>query len=364
MTTPGKPIWPYKSETVLTAHNNGQWSKKHKGKVYYFGTWDDPKGALERWRQEWHYITGGEVTPRERAAAGCPLLDSLNAYLNERHKQMDRGDIEYSTYREYKDAVKVIAGVFGDGREVGTLKPVDFMGLLDNVSHLSPMKRGKFVDVTRRMFNWVEKQYGAKVEYGEFFKRPSARLIRRQRNQREEKILKPKQVFDLMKVADDTMTAIMWLGINGGFGNTDVAKLVPADVDFKKKMIDGSRHKTEALRKVPLWPETIKAIKKVYNPNSPFLFLDQYGKCFVRRGTNNISDNMQDIRDATKHKDVTFYWFRYTFGTVAAEVGDDHAKNLVMGHVIDGVPENYILRFPMKRLVKITNHVRDWLFTK
>jgi hypothetical protein len=43
-----KPQKPYPS-FPLTANGNGKWSKKIGGKVFYFGPWEDPEGALEKY---------------------------------------------------------------------------------------------------------------------------------------------------------------------------------------------------------------------------------------------------------------------------------------------------------------------------
>ena len=45
MTKPSKPT----SDYPLFAHANGQWAKKIKGKLCYFGPWDDPEGAFLRY---------------------------------------------------------------------------------------------------------------------------------------------------------------------------------------------------------------------------------------------------------------------------------------------------------------------------
>jgi hypothetical protein len=44
-----KPAKPY-PDFPLCAHPNGQWAKKIKGKIHYFGAWSNPGGALEKYR--------------------------------------------------------------------------------------------------------------------------------------------------------------------------------------------------------------------------------------------------------------------------------------------------------------------------
>jgi hypothetical protein len=45
-----KPERP--AESPLFAQSNGQWAKKIAGKLVYFGPWDDPDGALAKFRGE------------------------------------------------------------------------------------------------------------------------------------------------------------------------------------------------------------------------------------------------------------------------------------------------------------------------
>jgi hypothetical protein len=44
-----KPAKPF-ADYPLFPHDNGQWAKKHKGKLHYFGRWDDAEGALARYK--------------------------------------------------------------------------------------------------------------------------------------------------------------------------------------------------------------------------------------------------------------------------------------------------------------------------
>jgi hypothetical protein len=43
-----KPRKPYPT-FPLTAHPNGQWCKRIRGKVHFFGVWGDPKTAMENY---------------------------------------------------------------------------------------------------------------------------------------------------------------------------------------------------------------------------------------------------------------------------------------------------------------------------
>ena len=45
--TKSQPKKPYRY-FPLTPHPTGCWCKKIRGKIWYFGSWDDPEGALEK----------------------------------------------------------------------------------------------------------------------------------------------------------------------------------------------------------------------------------------------------------------------------------------------------------------------------
>jgi hypothetical protein len=47
--TSGKPA-ELSPNFPLFAHTPRRWAKKNKGKMYYFGSWDDPDAALREYR--------------------------------------------------------------------------------------------------------------------------------------------------------------------------------------------------------------------------------------------------------------------------------------------------------------------------
>ena len=68
------------------------------------------------------------------------------------------------------------------------------------------------------------------------------------------------EIRRILDVAGPIRRAMVLLGANCGFGNTDVATLPQAAVDLDSGWIDFPRPKTEINRRVPLWPETVTAL--------------------------------------------------------------------------------------------------------
>jgi hypothetical protein len=63
---PAKPSKPQK-EFPPFAHNNGQWSKKVRGKIHHFGVWADPQAALEKWIAQKDALLAGLRAKARRA---------------------------------------------------------------------------------------------------------------------------------------------------------------------------------------------------------------------------------------------------------------------------------------------------------
>lgn len=366
-TTPAYPRWPFSEVVVLTPHpGSGKWKKKHRGHTYYFGRLDDPRGALAEWRETWPGIAG--VAPDAAVVAATGRRPSFSvyqlflAYLENREAAMKAGDIVFPTFQKYRYTLKTTQAKLGKRTQVHALTPADFGKLIEQ--SWSPMRRADYIATVKAAFNWgAEARLIETVFFGPDFKRPPLKAMRRQRREAGDRTFTRQQIHAMLGAASVNLNAAIMLGINGAFGNTDAASLAVAAVDFKKKLIDYGRVKTEVARVVPLWPETIAAIKAAMKPGAALVLTTDTGLPLVRPGTDEICTGMREL---LKPLGITggFYDLRRTFATVAAEQIDRDARKLIMGHETEEAHDVYIQRFPLKRLLDVSNHVRSWLYAK
>ena len=173
------------------------------------------------------------------------------------------------------------------------------------------------------------------------------------------------------------------LGINGGLGNSDVGWLPTDAIDMKHGWLDYPRPKTGIGRRIPLWKETIEALKTAqaerHAPNDPahepLLFISRHGKSYTDPSVNGfrVGQEMQITMDNAKIDDkpvrrqgLSFYTLRHTFQTVAEGARDLAAVQAIMGHAASNSDMSATYREGVndERLKAVTDFVRLWLFER
>lgn len=389
-----KPRKPYPT-FPLTAHPNGQWCKKIRGKVHFFGIWANPEAALTNYNRQAADLHEGR-DPRPAAVQDVPSVKDLaNAYLAAQKEKCSRGLIDARWFDDCLSILKAFTTGIGKSRRWDDLRPSDFakyrLRLYDKYGVCSIERH---ITVIRSMFKHA---YDADlidrpVKLGQQFARPTAKEKRQSRNQHErehgKRLFTPEQVLRLYSKADDQMKAMILLGINGGFGNNDCATLPIAAVDLDKSIIDYERPKTAVQRVVPLWPETVAALQTVLHRARPkaskaeyrtLVFLTLFGNPWSRNSVGTTDEgeakvHRQQAISAEFHKllkmlhlhrdGLGFYALRHTFRTWADEVKDQHAVHRIMGHTIPGMSGIYVEEISLDRLRAVVNHVRSKIFSQ
>lgn len=386
-TTPDKPH----PDFPLFPHATGYWAKKVRQKLHYFGkVKDDPKGekALDKWLEQKDDLLAGR-TPRVHPD-GLIIMDLLNKFLTAKRHLLDSGELSPRTFAEHYATCTIIGDAFGMRRRVADLASDDFDRLRKSMAKAwGPVRLGNEIQRVRSVFKFA---YDATlidkpVRFGPQFKKPSRKVMRLNRAKKGLRMFEADALRTLITAAGLPMRAMILLGINCGFGNSDVANLPASAVDLKIAWVDFPRPKTGIPRRCPLWPETVAAIRealdkrpKAKNPaDAKLLFVTKYGGKWA---TANVGDTDPDtgetkisvddpvskefaklIRGKKLHRPgLGFYALRHGFETVAGDAKDQVAVDSIMGHAGDDMASLYRERISDERLKAVTDHVHKWLF--
>ena len=395
-----KPSKPHPS-FPLTAHNNGQWCKKIRGKVHFFGVWEDHAAALQRYlRVAPDLHSGRQPRACTLSEEGVTVKQICNHYLTYQLRRSEAGEIGRRWFEDCRTVLDSFASFVGSGRVVLDLSPDDFMKYRQRLARDGLAgRRGlglhaltRAVTVIRSVLKYAYEMnlIDRPVRYGKAFDRPSATLKRKSRRSAElangKRLFEAREIEALLKGAQGSLRALILLGINGGFGNTDCASLPISAIQWDQAVVEFDRPKTGIERIVPLWPETLEALKVVLATRTKpgakevegLLFLTDSGKAWVRQSVHQTEegdiDNVVHLDSISarfalllrklglKRAGVGFYTLRHTFRTWADEVKDQHAIHRIMGHVIPGMSGIYVEAISLDRLRAVTDHVRKKLF--
>ena len=381
-----KPEKPY-TGFPLFAHASGQWPKKINRKLHYFGVWSDPESALERLNFEYAYLKDGRIPPAVDVRDGCTIQLMCNQFLKHKEQALDCGDLSPRTFRDYYKVCKGLLDHFGEDRLVSDLGPADLAAYRANMANrLSASSLKNAITKIMVVFNYAhaDKLIEKPVDFGVGFKRPSAKLIRKERNEAGIKLFTRDEINGILEEAGPVMRGMILLGINCGFGNSDVANLPQSAVDLEKGWVTFPRPKTEVSRRVPLWPETVEALKAAIEKrpspankkDASLVFLTVRGLPWVRmkKGLEGPeSDTPVDcIHSSLKRilrklgingrKGLGFYTLRRNFEIYAGECKDQVAVDQCMGHVDNSMAGVYRQSISDHRLLAVVGVVRDWLF--
>jgi integrase len=372
--TPVKPDKPY-PEFPLFPHATRRWAKKIRGQLHYFGPWDDPDGALARYNEQKDDLHAGR---KPRADPGAlTVRDLANAFLTQKKALVDVGELSALTWGDYKSACDEIVAAFGKGRLLADIGPDDFARLRDKLARKwGPQRLSKTIQFVRCAFKYAYEAglLDRPVRFGPGFKRPSKKVLRLHRAKQGPKLYTPEEVRKLLGGASPQLRAMILLGINCGFGNSDCGNLPQTALDLERGWVDYPRPKTGIPRRCPLWPETVAAIREALavrpaakkEEHAALVFLTRCGDSWHTGTTDGpLSREMGKLLrrlGISGRTGLGFYTLRHTFRTVADAAKDQPAADFIMGHEVPHMSSVYRETISDERLKAVAEHVRGWLY--
>jgi len=373
-----KPTKPY-PDFPLYAHASGRWAKKIRQKLYYFGPWRDPRAALELYLDQRDDLYAGR-TPRSLQDSSLLLGELCARYLLAKTALVENGELSRRTLRNYTKTCDSMVEFFGPRRVVHEMRPSDFGPFRISLSRgRGPVTLGNTIQKIRSVFKWAydEGLIDNPVRFGGF-KKPSTRTVRKEQARFGRRDFSADQVQSFLSHAPDQLKAMILLGVNCGFGQTDCSSLVMDAVDLERGWHTFGRPKTGIPRRCPLWPETIEALRDVISrrgdakstEDADCVFLTKYGQRWVRvyeKGTHDDAvakefKKLQQQCDLVRAR-VGFYSLRRTFETVGGNCRDQVAVDFLMGHAPGANDMAAVYRQDISddRLLGVTNHIHAWL---
>jgi integrase len=395
---PHKPPKPYPTYP-LSFHPSGRFCKKIRGKLHYFGRWanrqngelttvdnhaDAAEAALNEYLEVKDDLHAGR-TPRPKSD-GISVADVCNPFLEAKEDRLDSGELSPDTFRDYFSTCKRLTKFFGRGRPVDDLTADDFTKFrawLSKTKKHGVHQLGKGVRVTRMVFKFAYESelIDKPVRFGPNFKEPNKKTKRKAARESGKRYFEADELRGIVKASAPPIRAMILLGINCGFGQTDIANLPISAIDFEDGWVSFPRPKTEIDRRCPLWPETITALREAAehrgtpknDADADCVFITRNGNRFVRMTPNADPakrSRVDTVAPSFKRLLILlgingrrgFYGLRHTFETIGGESRDQVAVDAIMGHADPSMAANYRHHISDDRLRDVVNVVRAWLW--
>lgn len=405
----------------LTPHASGKWMKKIRGKLHYFGRWGRIiDGKMVRLPEDgWHEAKAIFDDQKEALYAGrTPRLVSdddltikylCNKFLTAKLRKRESRALSQRSFQEYRRTTDLLIREFGNDRLIDDLVADDFECLRAKIAETcGPVRLGNEITRVKSVFKYAIDNglIDRPVRFGSEFRKPDKAMLRKHRAEGGKKLFTAAELRLILNAldgrqvsvasqakggkrlkvklkADLQLRAAVLLGINAGAGNTDVANLQNKHLDLKDRWLNYPRGKTGIARRVPLWAETIAALKASIaqrpmpkdDADKDCVFLNsRRGSCsrlvvvsetsrtdYVSRAFGKVLEKL----DINGRRGLNFYSLRHTFATIGLQTGDRDAVKALMGHAEGDMLSAYDETGPSDaRLQAVVKHVHDWLFAK
>ncbi|MHC5061392.1 MAG: tyrosine-type recombinase/integrase [Planctomycetota bacterium] len=325
----------------LTLHPTGQYCKKINGKLYYFGS--DKNHALEKYLSQASYLHGNKEQTHKKPSSEMRLKELCDFYLQYQYLKVQANALTARHHNEQIASLKKFMSFLGQSRKIDEISTLDLQSYRRKLQkeYSTAHRMNLHISIMKAMFHWAKKN-------DVLDSTPNIDAVSRGRIvYKQRQTFSPEDIRKLLDAADVQMRAMIWLGLNCGFGCTDCAGFKWSNLDFKIGRVKLARKKTGISRDLPLWSETIAALDKIHRKGK-LVFYTSRGNSFVRtilktdgNGNSKYSSQNSITRKFSRlikkagldiPKGIGFYTLRRTAATIAARSGDPFAVQRLLGH--------------------------------
>jgi integrase len=385
--------WKQANNFSLYAHRTGRWARKILGITHFFGPIDEDiagsaKFALDTYLAQRDDLAAGRKPRPKGEAGGLTIRELCNAFLASKDAALATGEISRRTRADYgkmkaapdaepsgpEGTCDRIIKQFGKERAVSDLRPEDFAefrAALGKGRGLQTLSNE--IQRARCVFRFAAdaELIDAPVRFGKSFEKPTRKTLRIERAAKGEQMYSAADLRKILAAATPELKAQVLLALNAGFGNGDCAALPIKAIDLDAGWIDFPRPKTGVPRRVPLWRETVDALRDVLSrrrkpkneAHADRVFVTLKSGTFGRdMGGGATSKEFGRLCKALGIDCTGFYSLRRTFRTVADGSRDQPACDSLMGHLANDMASIYRQRIEDDRLRAVVDHVHAWLW--
>ncbi len=325
----------------LTLHPSGQYCKKIRGHIYYFGS--DRKQALESYLDQAIFLHGYNSALQKTVNGSMALKEICEMYLKYQHTKLQTNNLTARHHNDQIGSLKKLTEFIGENCKVKSISTLSLQNYKRNLQkHYKSVSRSNLhLSIMKAMFHWAKKNDILKNI-------PNIDAISRAKEIHQDRYtFNSEQINKLLTIADIKMQAMIWLGLNCGFGCTDCAYLKWTDLDLVNARVILPRRKTGIYRDLPLWSETVKSLQNIHREGS-LVFYTSRGKPYIQTNmkvdgsgkemytiTNLITTKFRRLiikAGLIVPKGTGFYTLRRTAATTAARSGDPFAVQRLLGH--------------------------------
>ena len=334
-------IKAHSKKTPLTLHKTGQYCKKIKGKIYYFGK--DKKIAKQRYYEQAAYLHTGKGSISKASEENISIRYLCNLYLEIQQSRVAAGQIKLRNILDQRSLLRDFVRFVGPNRNVADITTMDLQHYFSKL-----VRANKSANTINNRLAAVKAMYSWSLNNEVISTCPNLKVVKKITKIKKEKVtFSISQIQSLLENADTQMKAMILLGINCGFGCTDCAELKWDDLDLDNARVSMPRGKTGIERNLPLWPETVLALKTI-TKSGELVFYTVKRNPWVRtihtinkNGKEKFTKNDEVSKQFSKllkkagiktEKGVGFYTLRRTVATLAARSGDPFAVQKLLGH--------------------------------